>query len=118
MTMTNSSSPWPNGKLTSRASPESNPERNIPATSNSYEIRLYSTGTLKLVRMGTSLRRPTTNRPKWWAVEDSSHPTSCSAQRWPRRGSNPHSTFVEPDFKSDASACFATRPRVVVGAGC
>ncbi len=31
--------------------------------------------------------------------------------RWPRRGSNPHSTFVEPDFKSDASACFATRPK-------
>jgi hypothetical protein len=30
---------------------------------------------------------------------------------WPRRGSNPHSTFVEPDFKSDASACFATRPK-------
>ena len=46
MTMTNSSSPWPNGKLTSRASPEFNPERNIPVTSNSYAIRIYSTGPL------------------------------------------------------------------------
>ena len=34
---------------------------------------------------------------------------------WPRRGSNPHSTFVEPDFKSDASACFATRPKWLSG---
>ena len=26
--------------------------------------------------------RPTKNRPKWWAVEDSSHPTENKALAW------------------------------------
>ena len=31
-------------------------------------------------------------------------------QQWPRRGSNPHTPFGIRDFKSRASASFATRP--------
>ena len=52
MTTTNFSSRSPSCKLISRAWPAFNLERNNPATFNSCAIRIYSTGTLKLVRRG------------------------------------------------------------------
>ena len=40
------------------------------------------------------------------------HQTAQGIHReWPRRGSNPHGAFAPRDFKSRASASFATRPQ-------